>query len=31
VNMINAVLFLIIMFLFIFTNIYITKGFHSFK
>ncbi len=31
VNLINAVLFLIIMFLFMFTNIYITKGFHSFQ
>jgi ABC-type uncharacterized transport system permease subunit len=31
VNMINAVLFLFIMFLFVFTNIYITEGFHSFQ
>lgn len=31
VNLINAALFLLIMFLFIFTNVYITKGFHSFQ
>ncbi len=31
VNLINAVFFLIIMFLFVFTNIYITRGFHGFK
>ncbi len=31
VNLVNAILFIIIMFLFIFTNIYITKGFHGYK
>jgi ABC-type transport system involved in cytochrome c biogenesis permease subunit len=31
INIINIAMFIIIMFLFIFTNIYITKGFHGFK
>ena len=31
INIVNIVMFVIIMFLFIFTNIYITKGFHGFK
>lgn len=30
-NIANIILFSIVMFLFVFTNIYITRGFHSFK
>ena len=30
-SIINIILFIIVMFLFIFTNIFITKGFHSFR